>query len=68
MDIDISLENILAVVQPRTGKDEYLELLIKTIAVRNKSYESPYIKDPVNESEKVVVECYDVKINGISII
>lgn len=68
MQIEIDLQNIFAVVEPRGQQGEILELLVKDIKVRNQPIYRPFIKDVQSEDEKVLVENYDIQVNGISII
>lgn len=68
MDLKTNLSNILVVIEPRSGLDEYLQLNVEKITVRNSSIYRPFIREPRSDQEKVLVENYGIELEGIRIL
>ena len=67
MELITDLENILVLVEPRSGLNEYLQLNIEKIFVKNDCFYRRYIRNSTSDEEQVLVENYSVRMKGIRI-
>lgn len=67
MELITDLENILVLVEPRSGLNEYLQLNIEKIFAKNDCFYRPYIRNSTSDEEQVLVENYSVRMKGIRI-
>lgn len=68
MDLQVQIENVLVLIEPRCGMDEYLQLNVQELFVKNQVFYRDYITKPTHSEEKVLVENYSVKMKGIRIL